>query len=116
MSRLRATLSTSELDARIQSHVAVAERSIQQALQILREANRKGGHPRSRRVERDLGRLLGGLSNFGRVQPSYDTNDADFSPDGTRERPPVQAAEPEVEPEVEVPDEPAEPAPSVGGE
>ena len=107
MGRLRATLSTSDLDRQIQGHVAVAQRAVDQALLLCRTA-RKGSRTEARRiprVARSLARAKGALADVGRVTPLYDLADRDhIHPDdwvppvrveAPPEPPPAPAPEPE---------------------
>ncbi len=115
MSRLRATLSASPIDREIQSHVAVAERSLDRAISACRNAQRGDLYRGARvaRVRRDLEKALGALQGVHRVVAGYDMDDPDLQPTSPYERPtPVVAAEPvdvpEEAPEFEAPSPEAE--------
>ena len=95
MSRLRATLSTAPIDQAIQSHVAVAERAIRQALDVcLSQGKSKDYAPAHvSRVRRDLLNALGAVERVRRVSPRFDLSDPDFQPTAPYE-PPVAPAAP----------------------
>ena len=80
MGRLRATLSSSPLDVRIASLVAVAQRNIEEAMRIAKSAHKMDGieGSRSNRVHRDLAKAAGALSTIRRLRPSRDYDDPDL--------------------------------------
>jgi len=67
----------------MQRHIADAERSIQAAVRVCREARKVSGPERRRaeRAARSLGRLLHGLNNVDRLTPLYNLDDPDLSED-----------------------------------
>lgn len=86
MGRLRARLSKTPVDRQVQDKVASAQRAIQDAIALCRDARHRGGveGARSRRVERDLSKALGALGNVRRLTPIYDTDDPDHMSEDER--------------------------------
>ena len=86
MGRLRAKLSKSDVDRQIQSSVATAQRAVEQALNVCRQARDRRGVEgnRARRVARDLARAKSALGNIGRVTPMYDMSDPDLMTEDDR--------------------------------
>lgn len=80
MSRLRATLSSTPLDREIQTHVAEAERALQQALQrcMLALGDPKINRQHVSRVRRDIEKSLSTLRSVRRINPTYDMSDPDL--------------------------------------
>ena len=86
MGRTRANLSKSELDRAVQGHVAVAERAIEQALQVCHRAKRGKGVEarRSAKVARELSRVKSALGGVGRLTPLHDGDDPDLMSESDR--------------------------------
>lgn len=104
MGRIRAMTAPSELDRAIQSYVATAVRSLQQALAVCQKSVRGEESPaRLARVRRDLMAALGAAQGVRFVASRYDATDIDLQPTRPYER---QEEEPVVE-ENPVAEEPA---------
>ena len=73
MGRLRATTAPSELDRAIAGHVDRASRELESATLLARSA--RGQSYRSKRVERDLARIVGSLQQVGTIVPKFDDPD-----------------------------------------
>lgn len=88
MSRLRARLAKSEFDRQVQEQISVAQRAIEQALQVCHTAKRAPGIEKTRagRVARDLIRAQGALGRVGRLTPLYDLDDPDMMSEDERSR------------------------------
>lgn len=117
MSRFRANSSASPVDREVQGYVAVAERTIQQALGVCAREMRGGkyGHAHLARVRRDLEHALGALQSVRRVVPSYDAGDVDLQPPAPYEPPPAVEPVPTEGDEVVIEEvEEAAVAPSAG--
>lgn len=88
MGRLRTRLSKTPVDRLLQEHVSEAQRSLQAAVRLCRDARNKGGveGARSRRVERDLAKALSALGQVRRLTPIYDTDDLDLMSEDDKAR------------------------------
>jgi hypothetical protein len=82
MSRLRAQLSRSEIDRKVATALSGVERTVLSTLQECHQYARSVGNPleaaRTKRVVRDLEKVLGALSGVRRVSPVYDADDKDL--------------------------------------
>ena len=81
MSRLRVSLSSSDVDKEIARCVDAAERSLQSALRVCVAAQEREPAKRSRiaAVRRDIHRAIGAMAAIHRVAPRYDTTDPDLT-------------------------------------
>lgn len=71
MSRYRARTAPSEADRDITRHLDEAARHVGLALDTMRQHKTARSRGRKRRVEEDLMRVLGAISNVGSLEPRY---------------------------------------------